>query len=92
MKEHEENLKKIYEHFCEHSQVIKLGEECCELISEVCSYIYLETDNIEEIHDEIADVLIVAYQLYMNNEKIRDRVKFKIDRTLKRIESGYYEN
>ena len=72
-----ENLNKIFNYFGL-KQKEKLQEECHE---------YIEDMN----EKEAADVWIVATQLYLNSPKMREAVKCKIDRTLKRIEQNYYD-
>ena len=70
--------EKICDHFGFDNQVVKLDEECWE---------YVESREPQEI----ADVFIVSFQLVMKNDVLRELVKQKIDRTLRRIESGYYD-
>ncbi|OQY36823.1 MAG: hypothetical protein B6229_09355 [Spirochaetaceae bacterium 4572_7] len=41
--------------------------------------------------EEYADVFVLAVQIYMNSPKMRTIVEQKVDRTLDRIESKYYE-
>jgi len=73
-----EKLSMIHRHFGNENQRRKLVEEARE---------YIEAENDEEA----ADVFVVAMQLYMNSVEIRKIVKAKVDRTLDRIVSGYYE-
>lgn len=73
-----EELQRIHDHFGHDNQKVKLIEECEE---------YLESRELQEI----ADVFIVSFQLVLKSEVLRELVKQKIYRTLRRIESGYYE-
>ncbi len=89
-KEQEEKLKRIYKHFGFKCQKEKLWEEMGEYAEEVHSLEFF-TKNEKE---ELVDMYVVLTQLilfsgYGNNlEKIVD---YKINRTLERIESEYYE-
>lgn len=73
-----EALQIIHDHFGHDNQKVKLIEECEE---------YLESMQLQEI----ADLFVVSAQLVSNDPKLMEIVEFKIDRTLDRIESGYYE-
>lgn len=73
-----EKLKTIHDHFGNTHQRNKLLEECLELL-----------ESGEE--EEYADVFVLAVQIYMNSPKMRTIVEQKVDRTLDRIESKYYE-
>ncbi len=81
-KEQEENLKYIYKHFGWSNQKEKLHEEIQEFIQDSNS-------------EELVDVFIVAYQLLkfdgLNKKTHEDLIDYKINRTLERIEAGYYE-
>ena len=72
-----DKLKMIYDNFGETEQRKKLVEEALE---------YAESGEDEEI----ADVLILSLQLYMNNFEVRKIVEQKINRTLERISNNYY--
>ena len=71
------SIEKICDHFGFDNQLAKLDEECSE---------YIESRDPQEI----ADVFIVAFQLVSKSEVLRELVNQKIERTLERIESGYY--
>ncbi len=73
-----EKLKAIYKHFGNDYQRHKLFEEINE---------YLES--YEE--EEIADIFVVAAQLYLASPEIRELAEHKINRTLNRIKNGYYK-
>ena len=72
------DIEKIYDHCGFDNQIVKLDEECLE---------YVESREPQEI----ADVFIVSFQLVLKNDVLRELVKQKIDRTLRRIVSGYYD-
>ena len=84
-----DKLKQIAQHFSDEVQSKKLAEEFCELLVE------LALDNKEAITMEMADCLILimqkAYQLGITDDDIEKAMEFKTDRTLTRIEEGYYE-
>ncbi|MCD6381734.1 MAG: hypothetical protein J7L43_02030 [Candidatus Aenigmarchaeota archaeon] len=71
-------LRDIYKHFGDKTQREKLSEECME---------YVESGEDEEI----ADLYILASQLFLTSEKIRELVEYKIGRTETRIGMGYYK-
>ena len=72
------DIEKICDNFGFDNQVVKLDEECWE---------YVESREPQEI----ADVFIVSFQLVLKSDVLRELVKQKIDRTLERIGSGYYD-
>lgn len=87
------NFKFITKTFGHDAQFIgsnsKLAEEMNELLEAI------ESGNHEHILDEIADVETLLIQLKLHygidNFRIAKRIEEKVDRTLKRIESGYYK-
>lgn len=89
--ENKNNLQYIYKHFGSKNQIAKLEEELKELLVELNKP--KEEWNYNLVCDEIADVLILCLQWYLNSG---DRIAFcfnkKIVRTLERIKSGYYAN
>lgn len=84
-----EKLLKIINHFGIRNQLKKLNEECYELIEAVNYY------ELKEIIEEVADVQVLLNEIkayYGISNEIEEKVMlYKIDRTLERIESGYYE-
>ena len=90
------DLLKIINHFGEKNQREYLGKEYQELQDEIYKLLNGET---EDILTEITDVLVItlqfmakaSYSFDLLEENIKREVKFKIERTLKRIENGYYE-
>lgn len=89
----DEKLLYIIEHFGLKNQREYLGKEYQELQDELYRYIVL--DDEADILTEIADVFVLCLQfLYhygYSEEELIEEMKFKIDRTLKRIEEGYYD-
>lgn len=85
-----EYLLKIFKHFGVKNQIKKLNEECYEL----CEAVLLQ-DSKEHIEEEMADVLIILGQIVafynLDHSKINTNVDYKIDRTLSRINIGYYK-
>ena len=82
-------LQQIFDHFGIEAQKMKLIEEMAELTAE------LAKPNKDElkIMAEIADVSVVLEQIidYYGREAIDNIRQGKIERTLERINSGYYE-
>lgn len=80
------NTKKILEHYGEESQAFKTIEELAELQRAIAR---MDLDNI---HEEIADVLIMISQLInfngIDKDKITDLIEYKVNRQLKRIDAG----
>lgn len=77
-----DKLHDIFAYFGEQTQRAKLAEECQE---------YIESGAILD-DEEIADVFIVSAQIVLNNRTVSYHVKSKIERTLRRIENGYYKD
>ena len=93
-KEYDDKLRKITKHFGVETELMKLSEELGELQNECYKRLYVdpEAGNIE---DEFADVLVVLSQLllYFNVDidKASEIFEHKVDRTVKRIEEGWYD-
>ena len=77
-------LEKILNHFGKDNQELKLLEEVKEL------KLALEWNDRDQIEEEMADVLVVINQL--KTERVENIYRKKINRTLKRMEEGYYDN
>ena len=93
----DEKELKIINHFGLRNQLKKLNEECYELIEAINEY---EDDNArngtkENIIEEMADVMVLLrqFQEYYNitDIDIAFKMLYKTNRTIERIESGYYE-
>lgn len=93
----DEKELKIINHFGLRNQLKKFNEECYELIEAINEY---EDDNArngtkENIIEEMADVMVLLrqFQEYYNitDIDIAFKMLYKTNRTIERIESGYYE-
>ena len=82
-------LQQILDHFGIEAQKMKLIEEMAELTAELAR----NKDELK-IMVEIADVSVVLDQIidYYNRQAIDNIRQGKIERTLERINSGYYED
>lgn len=99
----EKDLLKIIEHFGVNNQQRKLQEEVFELQEAIMDYKYVEVYKNspaeiyqkEHIAEEIVDVMILLKQFFYYYQFDEDTMlkieENKINRTLERIESGYYE-
>ena len=83
----------IISHFGIDSQIDKAIEEMSELTEELMLYKYNYPDtNSLNLIDEIADVKIMINQLsaFFGEEQVKERVVYKLARTIDRISKGYY--
>ena len=80
-----DKLNTIYNYFGRYNQYEKMYEECTEYKD---AFIFKEVP----LKGEIADVLIVAIQHYLNDPEVREQFDYKLTRTLQRINNGYYQN
>lgn len=86
--------KEIADNFGLEKQVLKLIEECSELIRSLAMDVAKGKEISEDTISEIADVNILINQiLYLSNskDKLKQQIEFKLERTIKRIKEGYYE-
>lgn len=96
-----ENFLKIIKHFGIKNQVKKLNEECFELLEAITRYEVLDdyigeyVNEKKNIAEEMVDVLILINQIWeyynFSDEVISEILHHKLNRTLDRIESGYYD-
>lgn len=81
--------KAIFEHFGKMKQIEKIKEEMFELAQAI------ESNNKENIIEEMADVIVLMQQFRLLHEISVDEIiemhDFKINRTIERIESDFYE-
>lgn len=89
-------IRTIADTFKNPSQQLKLIEELGELTREISKDIANNRKISADTISEIADVNILINELiYLagegTKEKVKEQIEHKIQRTLKRIESGYYE-
>ena len=80
-----DKLNTIYNYFGRYNQYEKMYEECTEYKD---AFIFKEVP----LKGEIADVLIVAIQHYLNDPEVREQFDYKLTRTLQRINNGYYKD
>jgi len=76
----------IYNNFGEVTQFDKLAEECAEYLKA-----YHKKDVINII-EEAGDVYNVARGIYNNNSIVKGAADIKIERTIERIDGGYYDD
>jgi hypothetical protein len=83
-------LIKIYDHFGAENQRKKAHEEIDELFDAI------ESGDIEQIENELVDCMMIPLQVECKYKIKTDflvrRTKMMAERTLARIESGYYES
>ena len=89
-------IRTIADTFKNPSQQLKLIEELGELTREISKDIATGREISNDTISEIADVNILINELIHladegTKEKVKEQIEHKIQRTLKRIESGYYE-
>lgn len=89
-----EKISYIFNHFGYKNQVLKINEESKELQEALIeSYKEPTKQNIEHVAEEIADVMVVIQQFKqhfkLSDNKIKELVDYKIQRTVNRIKSGY---
>jgi phosphoribosyl-ATP pyrophosphohydrolase len=84
-----EGYEKIYNTFGQEQQIEKLCEEIEEFI------VAVETGSHKDRTEECADVMVVLNQFVqfcgLNKQSVVVVMTEKVDRTLERIESGYYD-
>ena len=93
-----DKLKQIIETFGITNQLKKLNEECYELIEAIRDYEDTGTIKLgyrEDFIEELADVLnlLNQFKVYynVNDNELIEAIEYKVDRTIERIESGYYK-
>ena len=89
-------IKEIADTFKIRNQQLKLIEELGELTREISKDIANGREISDETISEIADVNVLLNQLlYLaggdTKEKLKKQLEYKLQRTLERIEEGYYE-
>lgn len=92
-------IKEIADNFGLVTQQLKLIEELGELTKEISKDIANGREISDETTSEIADVNILINQIlylssnkdYNSKEKLKEHIEYKLQRTLRRIEEGYYE-
>lgn len=92
-------IKEIADTFKIRNQQLKLIEELGELTREILKDIANGRKISDDTISEITDVNILINQIlylssnkdYNSKEKLKEHIEYKLQRTLKRIEEGYYE-
>ncbi|WP_288710039.1 hypothetical protein [uncultured Clostridium sp.] len=92
-------IKEIADNFGLVTQQLKLIEELGELTREISKDIANGRKISDDTISEIADVNILINQIlhlssnkdYNSKEKLKEHIEYKLQRTLKRIEEGYYK-
>ena len=85
-------INQIIDHFGEENQVNKAIEEMLELCVALTHYKDGKVCELDVV-DEIADVQIMLAQLEVifGIEDVHSVIRHKVNRTIERIEDGYYE-
>ena len=92
-------IKEIADNFGLVTQQLKLIEELGELTREISKDIANGRKISDDTISEITDVNILINQIlylssnkdYNSKEKLKEHIEYKLQRTLKRIEEGYYK-
>lgn len=83
-----ETCQTIANFYGDDSQMYMAIEEMSELTKEICKYKRLP-NNYDKLADEIADVKIMLEQLeyiFGVSKEVEERINYKLDRQLRRIE------
>lgn len=87
----EKQAIKIIDHFGQENQIIKCIEELSELSKNLCKYLGSDKIDLSLITEEISDVENMLDQLKiifnLDAELIENLRKFKLNRTIERIEN-----
>ena len=92
-------IKEIADTFKIRNQQLKLIEELGELTREISKDIANGREISDETISEIADVNILINQIlylssnkdYNSKEKLKEHIEYKLQRTIQRINIGYYK-
>ena len=92
--EQDDKLRKITKNFGIETELTKLSEEVGELLNECYKHYYIG-EGLNNIEDELADVYVLLSQIELffkaDTIKIGEIVEQKINRTVKRIDEGWYD-
>lgn len=91
-----EDLLKIINNYGISNQIKKFNEECFELEEAIIDHEWLVSERgrgyKKHIIEELSDVMVlfkqIQYWYEIEDEEIEEMMKFKIDRTLKRMEAN----
>ena len=92
-------IKEIADNFGLVTQQLKLIEELGELTREISKDIANRREISDDTISEIADVNILINQIlylssnkdYNSKEKLKEQLEYKLQRTIQRINIGYYK-
>ena len=92
-------IKEIADNFGLVTQQLKLIEELGELTREISKDIANGREISDDTISEIADVNILINQIlylssnkdYNSKEKLKEHIEYKLQRTLRRTQEGYYK-
>lgn len=92
-------IKEIADNFGLVTQQLKLIEELGELTKEISKDIANRREISDDTISEIADVNILINQIlylssnkdYNSKEKLKEQLEYKLQRTIQRINIGYYK-
>lgn len=93
LRKRENDLYAILSHYGLTHQILKLIEECGELQMASARILLKESEDSDNFIEEIGDVLILIFQIVDNSiftDKLVESIKYKIDRTLKRMNEESY--
>lgn len=86
-----DKIRMIAEYYSKDSQSKKLLEEMVELAVEINFGLFENGGNLpDNTWSEVADVIIMCAQIAMQHgteDKVREWIKYKVDRQLRRIEN-----
>lgn len=90
-----EKYDKIFNYFGYENQRRKMNEEMQELNDAILLY-EKGIGDIQNVIEEMGDLLNILAEFMqeydITQDEVRDSMQFKLDRTIERIDSGYYEN
>lgn len=89
-KEYMQKLGQIRLHYGKNAEILKAIEEAKEYINELSCIAYNREPDIERVLEEMADVYVTMEHVksifQINNYEIKECMKYKINRQIKRME------
>lgn len=89
-KEYKQKLGRIRLHYGNSAEILKAIEEAKEYITELSCIAYNREPDIERVLEEMADVYVTMEHVksifQINNYEIKECMKYKINRQIKRME------
>jgi len=90
-----DKYKKTFEHFGLNTQLEKLDEEMQEFENEILIFMDTQEKTFDDLEWECADVINIMMQFVIaaggSPESVISKATQKMIRTIKRIDSGFYE-